>query len=134
MANDCIPFYEPGSTITADATAAVTGKRFLKISADRTAGPGLNTSGAGGNLQVAHATAAGRICGVAGWDAAIGAKVAVIRGNSRVVPVLAGAAIAAFEQVEVGANGTAVPLAAGVAVGYAVTAAANATDAQISLY
>jgi hypothetical protein len=36
--------------------------------------------------------------------------------------------------VQVGANGTATALAAGVAVGYAITGAADAADAEISLY
>lgn len=124
MANENSGVYEPGKHLTGHCSAAVTGKRFLKISGNRT----------DGNITVAHADAAGRICGVSAFDAAINKKVTVQRGNSRVTYVLAGGAIAAFAQVEVGANGTAVTLAAGVAVGYAVTAAANATDAEISLY
>lgn len=129
MANECISFYEPGKNLTAVATAAVTGKRFVAISGNRS-----TASATAGNLSVAHATAAGRIAGVSQADAAVGALVGVLRGNSRVVPVTAGAAITAFQEVEVGAAGVAVPKAAGVAVGYAVTGAANGTDAQISLY
>lgn len=124
--NECIPFYEPGADISAICSAAVTGKRFVKISGDR--------SGGGSNLSVAHADAAGRKFGVSGYDGAIGEIINVKRSPGIVVPVLAGAAIDAFEEVEVGAAGVAVPLAAGVAVGFAVTAAANAADAQISLY
>lgn len=124
MANDNVGVYEPGANITGHAGAAVTGKRFLAITGDRT----------DGNITVAHATAAGRTCGVSKYDAASGEKVGVMRGNSRVVFVTAGAAITAFQEVEVGANGTAVPKAAGIAVGYAITGAANAADAEISLY
>jgi len=124
VATENIGVYEPGQDVTGHASAAVTSRRFVKISGNRT----------DGNVAVAHADAAGRVFGVAAFDAAIGKKVNVVRGNSRVTFVLAGAAIAAFEEVEVGANGTAVPLAAGVAVGYAITAAANAADAEISLY
>lgn len=124
MANDNPGVYEPGRHITGHATANVTGKRFLKISGNRT----------DGNIAVAHADAAGRVCGVSMFDAASGKKVTVARGNSRVTYVTAGGNIAAFAQVEVGANGTAVTLAAGVAVGYAVTAATNGNDAEISLY
>lgn len=67
-------------------------------------------------------------------DAASGELVTVVRGNSRVVKVTAVANIAAFAEVEVGANGQATPLDAGVAVGYAVTGATAAGIAEISLY
>lgn len=124
MANENAGVYEPGQDITGHASAAVTGKRFLKISGNRS----------DGNIAVAHADAAGRVCGVSAFDAAINKKVSVIRGNSRVTFVTAGGNIAAFAEVEVGANGTAVTLAAGKAVGYAITAATNGNDAEISLY
>lgn len=117
--------YDPGATITGQATAAVTAKRFLAISGNRTAG---------GNISVATAAAAGRTCGVAGNDAAVGELVRVVRGGGRVVRVTASGAIGAGAEVQVGANGTAATLAAGVAVGYAITSAADATDAEISLY
>jgi uncharacterized protein DUF2190 len=115
--------YEPGRDLTGQATADVTAKRFLAISADRAAS---------GNLSVAHATAAGRAFGVAKHHAATGELVSVARGG--VVRVTASGAIAAFAEVQVGANGTASTKAAGVAVGYAITGAADATDAQIALY
>ncbi|NKT24520.1 DUF2190 family protein [Rhodococcus hoagii] len=124
MANENTGVYEPGTDISGRASTAVTGKRFLKISGNRS----------GGNIAVAHADAAGRVCGVSGRDAAVGELVDVKRGKDRVTFVTAGGAIAAFEEVEVGANGQAVKKASGVAVGYAVTAAASGTDAEISLY
>lgn len=117
--------YAPGQDITAEATAAITARRFLAISGNRTSG---------GNIAVATATAAGRICGVAGADAASGGLVTVIRGNSRVVKVTAGGSIAAGAEVEVGAAGRAVAKSSGVAVGYALTQASNNADAEISLY
>ena len=117
--------YDPGANITGEATGAITARRFLAISGDRASG---------GNISVAHATAAGRVCGVAGNDAATGGLVTIVRGNSRVVKVAAGGSIAAFAQVEVDTAGKAVTLASGVAVGYALTAASNNTDAEISLY
>lgn len=117
--------YDPGADITAEATGAVTAKRFVKISGNRTSG---------GNIAVTAAAAGDRPCGVAGNDAAVGELVRVVRGNSRVVKVTAAGAIAAGAEVQVGANGTAATKAAGVAVGYAVTGAADAADAQISLY
>lgn len=117
--------YDPGKDITGEATSAITARRFLSISGNRTSG---------GNIAVAPATAAGRTCGVAGNDAASGALVRVVRGNSRVVKVDAGGTIAAFAEVEVGSAGKAVALASGVAVGYALTGATNNTVAEISLY
>ncbi|QNI06499.1 DUF2190 domain-containing protein [Mycobacterium kubicae] len=117
--------YDPGANITAEASSAVTARRFVAITGNRTTG---------GNIAVAHATAGGRICGVAGNDADSGALVNVVRGNSRVVKVAAGGSISAFAEVEVGTAGKAVTLSSGVAVGYALTAASNNTDAEISLY
>lgn len=124
MANENVAVYEPGQDISGRASAGVTGKRFLKISGNR----------AGGNVAVAHADAGGRVCGVSGRDAASGELVRVMRGSGRVVFVTAGATLAAFQEVEVGANGVAVVKASGVAVGYAVTAATNGGDAEINLY
>lgn len=115
--------YEPGRDITAEATAAVTGKRFVAIPGNRTTG---------GNVAVAPAAAAGRVFGVARHDAAVGELVSVARAG--VVKVTASGALAAFAEVQVGANGTATALAAGVAVGYAITGAADAADAEIALY
>jgi hypothetical protein len=124
MANDNIGVYEPGRDITGRASATVVGKRFLKISGNRSSG----------NIAVAHADAAGRVCGVSKYDAASGDIVGVARGNSRVTFVTAAANIAAFAEVEVGSNGQAITKASGVAVGYAVTAATSGNDAEISLY
>lgn len=124
MANENVGVYEPGRDITGRASAAITGKRFLKISGNRSSG----------NIAVAHADAAGRVCGVSKYDAASGDIVGVARGNSRVTLVTAGGNIAAFAEVEVGSNGQAVTKASGVAVGYAVTAATSGADAEISLY
>lgn len=117
--------YAPGADITGQTTAAVTANRFLKISADRTAA---------GNISVATATAGGRIFGVAAHDAASGGLVRVVRGGGRVVKVLAAANIAAFAEVEVGADGKAITKDTGIAVGYAVTGATSASLAQVSLY
>lgn len=132
MANDCVPLYEPGARITARASAAVTGKRLVKISGNRTSGPGLSSTSEGGTYQVATADAAGRAFGVAAHDAPIDGHVTIIKGG--VVPVYATAAVAAFQEVEVGAGGSVVPLATGRAVGVALTAAAINTDAEIELY
>jgi hypothetical protein len=120
-----ISVYNPGGDVTGQATTAVVAKRFVMVSGNRTAA---------GPVAVAPATAAGRTCGVAGNDAAIGELVRVVRGNSRVVRVVAEAAIVAFAEVQVGAAGQAITKAAGVAVGYALTAAALGADVEVSLY
>lgn len=125
MANECIPFKEPGVAVTARATAAVTGKRFVGITGN------IGTDGA---LAVAHAPAGTRAIGVSKYDAASGALVGVIRGSRTVVPVTAGANIAAGAEVEVGTNGQAITKNTGVAVGYAETAATSGNDARICLY
>lgn len=127
MANENPGVYEPGQDLSAHCSAAVTGRRFLKISGNRQTADGSN------QITVNHATAAGRACGVSDRDAASGAKVGVKRGNSRVVFVDVVGTVAAFGEVEVGANGTAVPKSAGVAVGYAITGVADAVG-EISLY
>lgn len=117
--------YDPGADVTAQATTPAVAQRFVAISGPRTAG---------GNVAVAPAAAAGRVFGVAATDAAVGQLVRVVRGASRVVRVTATGAIAANAEVQVGANGTATTLAAGKAVGYAITAAIDSGEAQISLY
>lgn len=125
MANDNLGVYEPGRDISGRASAAVIGKRFLKISGNRS----------NGNIAVAHADAAGRVCGVSKYDQpTVGGIVGVARGNSRVTNVTAEGAIAAFAEVEVGTAGKAKAKNAGVAVGYVLTAAADGDDAQVSLY
>jgi predicted RecA/RadA family phage recombinase len=83
---------------------------------------------------VAPAAAAGHVFGVAEYNAANGALVTVARGPGFVLPVTTGAAIAAGDEVEVGAGSLAVPLAAGIAVGRCLTGAAAGADAEITLY
>lgn len=136
VANEAIPFYEDGERITGSASAAVTGKRFVKISGDiqGALSPGLTTATSGGNVVVALATAAGRVFGVASHDAAIGQKVTVLASPGMVVPVTAVGAISAFGEVEVGATGKATALASGVAVGVVLADAADGEDAMVKLY
>lgn len=123
VANECIPFYEPGKRITFEATAAVTGKRFLGVSGARASGE---------NVQAAHAGAGDPSIGVASFDVALGDLGTAISGG--VVPVTAGATVTAGEEVEADANGKAIPLASGKALGLALDDAALNADAQIKLY
>ena len=130
--NELIHFYKPGADITGYASAAVTGKRCVKISGARTAGPGLNTSVLGGNVRVAHADAGSKQFGVAKWDAAANTLVGVTREG--VVPITSSANITAGQQVEITANGMVAPLASGIAIGVAVNTTTSGNDAEIALY
>lgn len=121
---ECTPYKMPGADVTAQATAAVIGKRFVGISGDILAD---------GSLRVAHAAAGTRALGVAKYDAASGAKVGVFAGKGTVLPVTAGANIVAGVAVEVGTSGQAITLASGIAVGIAETAAVSGQDARIRL-
>jgi hypothetical protein len=97
MANECVPFYEPGDAITGCPTTAVVGCRFVGISAARITAAGATK----GLISIAPATAAGRVFGVAGRDAAVGVPVKVFRKRGTVVPVQASnATITAFAEVE----------------------------------
>ncbi|MER7164504.1 DUF2190 family protein [Micromonospora sp. NPDC000207] len=124
MANECIPFYEPGRRLTGHATATVTGCRFVMISGNRQTD---------GSISVSHATAATKAFGVAAYDAAIGEKVGILRGGGFIVPVTAAANLSANQRVEVGTNGQAAALASGIAVGTVVTGATSGNLAQIAL-
>lgn len=132
-ANTCYPLFET-SDVTFQATAAVTGKRFVSPSADFTSGPGLATTSEGSNLRMAHTTAAAKAFGVAAYDVANGKKGRVIGTPGRIVPVTAAGTIAAGAEVEVGAAGQAVTLAAGKAVGIAVSGGTSGNDVYVKLY
>lgn len=131
-----IPFYEDGDELTGFCTAAVVAKQFVKISGPRQAGGpagGVTDATAGGNVSVAPAAAGDKVFGVATFDAALNTLVSIMRYN-RVMPVVAGAAINAGQEVESDANGNAIPLAAGRAAGLCLDNVAAGADAQIALY
>lgn len=136
------PYYDQGDELTAFCTAAVGGKTLVAISAARQAGgpnwsPQANlTSGdptSGGNVSIATCGAGAKHFGVAAYDQTTGNLVTVYRAP-KVVPIVAGAAIAFGQEVQSDANGHVIPLAAGKAVGLALDAAASGADAQIALY
>lgn len=131
MANDCIPYKRPGQDLSAKASAAVTGKRFVKVTGNRTSGPGLAATGEGSVYTMGPNTAGVRAAGVAAWDAALGEIFNVICAG--VVPVTAGAAITAGQEVESDATGQAIPLASGKALGVALSGASSGQDAEIML-
>lgn len=132
--NEAIAYYDAGEDITCHCEAAVTGKRFVAISDPMQAGfAGLASTSAGGNPVVSPAGAGVKAFGVATYDAAIGAKVPVMRGH-KVVPVTSGAAITAGAEVESDATGRAITLAAGKALGIALnTTTAAGQDTVVAL-
>lgn len=138
LANDLEPFYEPGGFPTCFATTAIRGKRFVTISGNRTSGPGLSDTAEGGVYRVKECDAVGQwAVGVADRDADANTRVGITRQSKIVLPVLAGAAIAAGEEVITDAQGRAIPQDGAdghVGLGRCLNGAANATDAEISLY
>lgn len=145
MANDCIPFYESADRVTGQASAAINGKRFIKISANRTSGPGIPATaqvGAsdpteGGNYQFAQCVLNDAAIGVSTWDAAIGEKVGAIREG--ILPIAAGSTITFGQLVGSDANGMAIPATAAVRVlgvamnGSGTVAVAGDRDVEVLL-
>jgi predicted RecA/RadA family phage recombinase len=143
MANDLIPYKRPGDDVTGLATAAITGKRCVQITATKshvteTLAPDPLTVG-GDLYQVGHPNAGGRalgagkrVFGVAKYDAPLGGKVGIAKEG--IVPITCGAAVQAGVEVEVNAAGQVIPLAAGIAIGLCCNDAAINTDAEIDLY
>lgn len=140
MANDCIPIYEPGGTLTCHADVALTGKRFVAVSAEPQGGVqslmGLTSDGSGGNIRVALPTANGMALGVSNRDIPAGGKVGVLCTPGLIVPITCSAAVAAKDEVSTDADGRVKKAVAGqMALGVVVggTSAAN-QDAAVKLY
>lgn len=137
--NTCTPLFDGGDDpITVRASAGVTGKRFGAISANIQSGPDITTAVLpttwdGGNLQAATCGAGLKADGVFAYDAASGAIVPFWQSGN-VVPVTAGGTVTAGQEVEVGATGKAITLAAGKAVGKAYTSAVLDADCYVELY
>jgi hypothetical protein len=122
MPNETKPLFRPGHDVTVLTTAAVTGKTFVAVSADRTTT---------GHIRVATAGSGVKAFGVASRDIASGDYGAIIREAATFVT--AGGSIAAGAQVEVGSGGKAVTLSTGVAVGQALETGTNNNDVLIAL-
>lgn len=123
-ANECIPYYEPGSRITFKASAAITGKRFIDISA---------TLSSDGNLTCAPATAEGKALGVSSFDVASEHRGTMLLAPM-VVPITAAEGITAGEEVQVATGGKAAKLASGKAVGRALATVTTGNDCKVLLY
>lgn len=114
---DYLPLFRPGQTVTFDVTAAVTGGHPVEVgAADRTVAPA--------------AAASAKYVGIAGHDAAIGDKVVVEVGKPIHLLVASGA-IVRGTRVETAGAGKVRTLAAGTAVGLALTSAADGANVEI---
>ena len=145
MANDCIPFKEEADRITGKVTPAggVTGKRCVVITGGRTSTKSATDVDAGlvadsstdkSNVySVGQATVAGaRVLGVAAFDVPQNGMVPIIREG--IVPITAGAAITAGQDLDVDTSGRVVPHTTGIVVGTAMDAQATVgADAEVLL-
>lgn len=117
------------------ASAALDGGVFVQPSAAwQDSGPALSSTKVGGvAMTVDQCAAAEKALGVLQDDAAIGGDCVVLMGPL-VVPVTGGGVIAIGAEVEVDADGAVVTLAAGVAVGLALTAGTDGNPLYVKLY
>jgi len=121
QSNPIFEYFTDSDKITCKAVGAITGKTFVKIvagGADQA--PNVSTAGVGDTVW-----------GVAGWDVADGQKLTVYRRG--VLSVTAGAALTAPTNVEVGANGQAVPATTGTVVGYVHADVVSGADAPVTV-
>lgn len=117
-----VVYLEPGDATTCLVGADVVYGHFVKVT----------TGGVGNHPKIITAVAAGPSYGVAHFSAVAGTDVSVLRVGT--IGVIAGAAITSGSEVEVGALGVAVTLAAGKAVGVATADIANGALGPITLY
>jgi predicted RecA/RadA family phage recombinase len=140
--NECIPIFETADRVSAQASSAVAGKKFVTISGNKTSNLipsntatqqiGASDPTEGGNYQVAPPSAGGAVLGVATWDAAVGEKVGVIMEG--VVPVIVGTGgVTAGQRLQVDATGAVVTASAGMVVGIALTTASAAAECEVKL-
>lgn len=109
MANDLVRVREPGQDLPCQVTAAVTGKRFVRISGARANKFNvLGSDASGNNHKVAQSAAGGHAVGVSKYDqATVGGKLGVACAG--IVTVTAGAGLTAGQYVMSDATGQAVP-------------------------
>lgn len=122
--NPAVPFYSEGKEFTCHVGAGgVIGKRFVMVSGNAVS-----------ERPVVITPTAGAAClGVAGFDGAAGDGVTVYR-KPNVMPVKAGAALTAGQEVQTDASGQAIVLAAGKSLGIVLADAASGADAKIALH
>lgn len=120
--NEARPFFKPGHDITGYLTDTLGGKRLVATT----------TGSRGSQPYIAYPKDGGPVLGVLAYDGVKGDTIVVFSGG--VVPVIAGADVTAGTQVQAKADGTIVPLASGVPVGYVVAAATTGKSAAVKLY
>jgi hypothetical protein len=139
--NTVLALFEPADDITAAVTAAVTSGKFVKVAAaGLQGGPLLDISSPtspltkGNLIQVTQCVAGDKAFGVTKWDTAAADDVVGLFTGNQIVPMIAGAAITAGQEIQSDAAGLPIPLAAGKANGLAVSNAAGAATVYIQLY
>lgn len=128
MVNDLNPFHTPGDAITCGVTAAVTGKRLVKVAGAADANDL--------RINVRPCGAGERAFGVAARDKATDDPhgVLVWRPDAGIYPVTAGDAITANTPLASDADGKVVPAVAGdVVVAWALDDCAEDEDAMVEL-
>jgi hypothetical protein len=106
--NEAIAYYDPGDDLTGQATAPISGKRFVDVSGAKQVGSqALANDTFGGSIPVALSAAGAKALGVSTYDVATGEKVPIMRGH-KVVPVETGGALTAGQSVMSDATGRAV--------------------------
>lgn len=112
--SDYLPLFRPGSTVTFNAAAAITGGQLVEL-------------GAAAGQVVPAAAGSAKLIGVAGHDAAVGDPLTV-EVNRPIHELVAASAIALGARVEAAAGGKVATLSTGEAFGLAITAAAADGD------
>lgn len=138
MANEVIPYYEPGGEFTVRCTAAVFGKRFLMVDAADAAPwapEGLKSTASANVVPAKQATAGAKVIGVAQRDAQSGSLVTTMAVPGMVVPVTSSAAVNPGDEVQSDAVGKAVVVSTGKPAGIALSKATGADqDLAVRLY
>lgn len=133
-----IPYLEPGRHPTGKPNADVLKGRAVAVDAaasEQFQTEGLRTTAGTGAIPIKPAVAASRMLGVASDDVTVASKLLVTVYREGIVPAVAGAAIAAGAEVEVGAAGKFITLASGKAVGMAIKAAgADLASFPLAIY
>lgn len=122
--NAVVAEFEPADEVTGYCVAAVTGGRFIKVNRDLGAQGGIFGTE---NIQVSLCDATAHPIAVARYDMSIAGQVPMLMGH-QIIPMKAGAAVAAGAALQSDANGQPITLAAGPKAAVALSAAAALND------
>lgn len=143
--NPVTPLFDPAGDVTAATTAAIAAGKFVKIGGDFQGGPLLDLSTPtspltkGNLMQVSLCGAGQKSFGVTKWATAAADDVVGLFTGHQIVPMTAGAAITADQEVMSDASGNPIPWVsaaseANKALGKAVSGAGNGNTVYIKLY